>query len=247
MFVKRAFVPESTRPADSGVWPFTVPGVAQLLDEGLTFNKPITMLVGENGSGKSTLVEAIAEGFRLDSHGGRASNLRGRPNPTKTALGQVLKLETTAGGSAMLGGPRRGRKGFFLRAETAFAMTENLGGRLGFWDEDTSQMSHGEGYLTVFRTMMDGPGFYVLDEPESGLSFQSALALVAQLYELGQAGAQIVCATHSPLLASTPGADIVEIGDYGFRRSTWRDLDIVSNWSRFLEQPEFYLRYITNP
>lgn len=247
MFVQRAFVPESARPEDSGVWPYTVPCVAQLLDDGMAFHKPITMVVGENGSGKSTLVEAIAEGFRLDAQGGRASNLRGRPNPTKTALGEVLKLETTARGSEMLGGPRLGRKGFFLRAETAFGMTENLGGRRGFWEEDTSRMSHGESYLTVFRTMMRDPGFYVLDEPESGLSFQSTLVLMAQLYELGKSGAQVVCATHSPLLASTPGAGIIEIGEHGFRGSTWRELDVVTNWSRFLDQPDFYLRHITQP
>lgn len=247
MFVRRAFVPEYARPADSGTWPFTVPCVAQLVAEGLEFHKPITMLVGENGSGKSTLVEAIAEGFRLDSHGGRASNLRGRPNPVKTPLGQVLKLETTARGSEMLGGPRRGRKAFFLRAETAFSMTENLGGVRGFWDDDTSQMSHGEGYLTVLREMMREPGFYVMDEPESGLSFQSSLQLMTQLYELGRSGAQVVCATHSPMLANTPGADIVEIGEHGFRRTSWRDLGIVSNWQRFLEQPDFYLRYIVEP
>jgi predicted ATPase len=30
------------------------------------------------------------------------------------------------------------------------------------------------------------------------------------MYQLGKSGAQVVCATHSPILASTPGADIVD-------------------------------------
>jgi hypothetical protein len=36
------------------------------------------------------------------------------------------------------------KKGFFLRAETAYAMTERLGGVPGFWEADTAAMSHGE-------------------------------------------------------------------------------------------------------
>ncbi len=52
-------------------------------------------------------------------------------------LEQVLRLDTTSAGSRMLAGPRRGRRAFFLRAETAHTLTERLGGRLGFWDEDT--------------------------------------------------------------------------------------------------------------
>lgn len=120
----------------------------------MTFTQPLTFLVGDNGSGKSTLVEAIAEGFGLDSYGGRAARKTGRPDPTKTALGAVLRLETTASGARMLSEPRLKKRGFFLRAETAFDMTQNLGGVRGYWDDDTSEMSHGEGFLTVFDAML---------------------------------------------------------------------------------------------
>src|SRR5262249_38892123 len=147
MFVSRAFVPEHRRPgeAEAARWPFTVPAVAQLVSEGLEFRAPVSFLVGDNGSGKSTVVEAIAEGFRLDPHGGRASARTGRPDPAKTPLGEVLKLDLTATGSRMMAGPQLKKKGFFLRAETAFSMTERLGGVPGYWAEDTSAMSHGEG------------------------------------------------------------------------------------------------------
>src|SRR5699024_2492863 len=124
--------------------------VASLLEAPLELRAPVTFLMGENGSGKSTLVEAIAEGFNLDPYGGRASTATGRPDPVTTALGQVLRLDPTAAGARMLAGPRLKKKGFFLRAETAFAMTENLGGVPGYWADDTSSMSHGEGFLTVF-------------------------------------------------------------------------------------------------
>ncbi|MFI1825329.1 ATP-binding cassette domain-containing protein [Streptomyces sp. NPDC020412] len=246
MFVDRVSVPQGLAPdqAERGRWPFTVPAVAQLLDEGLGFTRPVTFLVGDNGSGKSTLVEAIAESFKLDAYGGRLARLHGRPDPTKTPLGDVLRADTTRAGARMLAGPRRNKKGFFLRAETAFDMTENLGGVPGYWAEDTSAMSHGEGFLAVFRAMFDAPGFYVMDEPEAALSFTSCLQLVGLMHELGKSGAQIVCATHSPILASTPGADIVEVGDHGFQRARWEELELVDHWRRYMSNPNAYLRHI---
>ncbi|MFE0421538.1 ATP-binding cassette domain-containing protein [Streptomyces sp. NPDC058953] len=246
MFVDRVSVPAGLVPDrdERGRWPFTVPAVAQLLDEGLVFERPVTFLVGDNGSGKSTLVEAVAESFKLDAYGGRLARLYGRPDATKTALGEVLRAGTTRAGARMLAGPRKNKKGFFLRAETAFDMTENLGGVPGYWDEDTSAMSHGEGFLTVFRAMFDKPGFYVMDEPEAALSFTSCLQLVSLMHQLGETGAQVVCATHSPILASTPGADIVEVGEHGFHRTRWEDLALVDHWRRYMSDPNAYLRHI---
>lgn len=242
----RAYIPEGMQPhrAEHAVWPYTVPAVAELVDNGIEFTHPVTFLVGDNGSGKSTIVEAIAEGFKLDPYGGKAGTATGRANPTKTALGEVLRLDTTAAGARMLSGPRLKKKGFFLRAETAFALTENLGGVPGYWAEDTSAMSHGEGFLTVFRTMMRQPGFYVMDEPESALSFSASLHLVAIMHELAGSGAQVVCATHSPILASVPGADIIELDDAGMRRTTWDQLELVEHWRRYLEHPGAYLRHL---
>lgn len=248
MFVERVYVPEGLAPdrADRGRWPFSVPCVAQLLEDGLSFQSPVTFLVGDNGSGKSTLVEAVAESFTLDAYGGRLGTLRGRPEPRKTPLGEILRADTTAAGARMLAGPRRRKKGFFLRAETAFSMTENLGGVPGYWDADTSAMSHGEGFLTMFQAMFAEPGFYVMDEPEAALSFASCLRLVALMHELGESGAQVVCATHSPMLASTPGAEIVEVNGDGFRRVAWEELELVHHWRRYLATPGAYLRHLTS-
>ncbi|MFI5736096.1 ATP-binding cassette domain-containing protein [Kribbella sp. NPDC051587] len=246
MFVRRAYIPDHLQPDHGQLsrWPFTVPCVQQVVDEGLEFAAPVTFLMGDNGSGKSTLVEAIAEGFKLDPHGGRAAVKTARPEPVTTELGKVLRLDTTAAGSKMLGGPRVKKKGFFLRAETAFSMTENLGGVGGYWEADTSAMSHGEGFVTMIESMMNAPGFYVMDEPEAALSFSSCLHLISVLHRLGRTGAQVVCATHSPILAATPGADVVEVGPWGLRRVPWQDLDLVEHWSRFLKSPQAYLRHI---
>lgn len=243
--MQRAYVPERLLPDSPELeqWPFKVPCVSQLVRDGLSFESPVTFLVGDNGSGKSTLVEAIAEAFNLDAHGGRAGRKYGNDRP-KTLLGELLRLDTTAAGARMLSGPRARRKGFFLRAETAFGLMNTVAGMNGYWDEDTSQMSHGEGFLTVFGAMFQEPGFYVLDEPESALSFTACLQLVSLMHELAESGAQVVCATHSPILAATPGADIIEIGEHGLRRTTWQQLELVDHWRRFLDRPDAYLRHL---
>ncbi|GAA1231357.1 AAA family ATPase [Prauserella halophila] len=246
MFVRRAYVPDSLQPPTTEHWPFSVPAVAELVEDGLEFTHPVTFIVGDNGTGKSTLVEAIAEGFKLDARGGRAGARTGKADPTKTPLGEVLRLETTAQGSRMLAGPRLKKKGFFLRAETAFSMTENLGGVPGYWEENTAEMSHGEGFVAVFQSMFRDPGFYVLDEPESALSFTACLHLVGLMHDLGESGAQVVCATHSPVLAATPGADIIEAGEHGLRRVKWAELELVDHWRRYLDNPDTYLRHITD-
>lgn len=227
-------------------WPFTVPCVSELTRTGLELTRPVTFLVGENGSGKSTLIEAIAEAFGLDARGGRAGRKYANDR-AKTPLGEVMRLDLTREGVRMRGGPRAKRKGYFLRAETAFGFAEAVSGMHGYWQEDLTERSHGEGFMVIFEAMFREPGLYLMDEPEAALSFTSCLQLVALMHQLGQSGAQVICATHSPILAATPDADIIEVGDHGYRRIEWTDLDLVDHWRRYMANPQSYLRRIIEP
>src|SRR5665647_3960269 len=96
-------------------------------------------------------------------------------------------------------------------------------------------MSHGESILALVTDRMVKPGFYVFDEPESALSFAGCLALLTHLNGLVTQGSQVVLATHSPVLAAMPGADIWEVGEWGMRRCAWEDLDLVRRWRGFLD------------
>ncbi|MCC3777768.1 AAA family ATPase [Streptomyces sp. UNOB3_S3] len=244
MLVNRAYVPpELVGDDEADAWPWSVPCVKELLADGIVFDAPVTFLVGENGSGKSTVVEAIAEGFGLDARGGRAGRKYGNDRP-KTVLGERVRLDLTSRGARMMSGPRTRKKGFFLRSETAFGLMETVWGLPGYWEENTSEMSHGEGFLAVFEAMFRQPGLYVMDEPEAALSFASCLRLVALMHRLGRSGAQVVCATHSPVLAATPGARILEVGEHGIQPVEWRDLLLVDHWRRYLSDPEAYLRHL---
>lgn len=233
MIVERAYAHRGSN--DAGEWPWSVPCVRELLDGGLRFTAPVTFVVGENGSGKSTLVEALAEGFGLDPWGG-SHEWRYASHRTKSVLGERLRFDAAPGGRRMLAS-WSARQGFFLRAETALDAL----GREGL---DPGARSHGEGFLAAFRDKFLHPGLYVLDEPEAALSFSSCLELLGHIDQLTRAGAQVICATHSPLLTALPGADIVEVGDHGMRRTTWQDLALVDHWRRYLADPGAYLRHV---
>ena len=68
---------------------------------------------------------------------------------------------------------------------------------------------------------------------------------MALLHDLAVEGSQAVVATHSPIVASLPGACILELGDWGIRPvDRWADLEIVQSWRAFLDDPQNYLRYL---
>jgi predicted ATPase len=231
--VRRVAAAEGIRA--SGRWPHTIPAVRQLLTDGLDLAPGVTFLVGENGAGKSTIVEAVAMAFGMSPEGG-STGARLTTRETESSLSRDLQL-TRGAGSA--------RWGFFLRAETMHGyytyLEQNPGARE---DPRFHELSHGEGFLEVLRSRFDSPGLYCLDEPESALSFSSSLALVGVLNQLALGGAQVLCATHSPVVCSLPGATIVEVGEWGLRRTTWDELELVRNWKAYLQAPERYLRHI---
>lgn len=217
----------------AGEWPRTVPAVEQLLRDGLDLG-PVTVLVGENGSGKSTIVEAVATAYGLNPEGG-SPHARHSTRETESALHADLRV---------LRGLTSGRWGFFLRAETMhglYTYLEDLGIR------GLHELSHGESFLEVLRERFSSPGFYVLDEPESALSFGNCLGLVGLLHGLAAHGSQVLVATHSPVVAAIPGARILELDDEGFHETAWEDLELVGHHRRFLAAPQRYLRHIVDP
>ncbi len=217
-------------------WPGVLPPVAQVLDQGLDLS-PATIFVGENGSGKSTLVEAIALAYGLSGEGG-STGARHSTRSTESVLADHLLLVRNAGTT---------RRGYFLRAETMHGFFTYLEKNPSTSGPDISfhDMSHGESFLELAVDRFRGRGLWVLDEPESALSFAGCLSLLAVLKDLLAAGpSQVIMSTHSPVLAALPGAQILEAGPWGIRRQEWSNLDLVSNWRSFLDSPERYLRHL---
>lgn len=216
-----------------GEWPYSVPAVAQLLRDGLDLDD-LTVLVGENGAGKSTIIEAVAIAYGLGSEGGSV-NGRNTTWASESQLHESLRL--VRGGAAS-------RWGYFVRAETMHGMFTYL--QSTGPEQNFHARSHGEAFWDLLSTSrFAGGGLFLLDEPEAGLSFDAQLRLVAMLLELAdRRGAQVVMATHSPILASVPGAAVYELTEAGMTRTRWEDLTMVDHHRRYLDAPERYLRHL---
>lgn len=226
----------ATQPLVRWTWPATLPAVAQLLNDGLAVDD-LTVLVGENGSGKSTVLEGIALAYGLSPEGG-STGAQHSTRPSESPLAEHLQLVRNPGAS---------RRGYFFRAETMHGFFTYLEENPGLRPRDSAfhEMSHGESFLSLVSDRFRGAGLWLLDEPESALSFASCLSLMATLRALVEEGdSQVMLATHSPLLAAIPGATLYELGEWGLRRATWEELALVRAWRGFLESPEHFLRHL---
>lgn len=244
---KKAAIPGMHRPLrrvearssdwEAKLWPYRIPAVAQLMREGLDLGQA-TILVGENGSGKSTIIEAIAEAYGLNPEGG-STGARFQTARTESPLSEQLQLIRGAGAS---------KGGYFFRAETMHGLFTYLASN----GPSFHHLSHGESFRAMLEDKThDGrgairPGLYVLDEPESALSFTSSLHALATLVDLlSEPGVQVLMATHSPVLAALPGANILQLSPTGLTPTAWEDLDLVVNERYFLADPQRFLRHLT--
>lgn len=227
--------------ADADCWPYTLPVVRHVWRHGLPLAPGATILLGDNGSGKSTLVEAIAAAWARQITSIRNDWLQqmvAAPSEEDSDLHRALRLTYTHGGAT---------GGMFLRAERLHAQAEAFSSR-GRWAEriDTPLLhqSHGEGFLQVLSGMAAETGLYVLDEPEAALSFQGCLALLSILIEMLESGSQVIVATHSPILAALPLADLLQLDSDGIHSVVYDDSDLATSWRAFLKAPEAYLRHL---
>ena len=176
-----------------------LPVVRRLADAPLELAQT-TILTGDNGSGKSTLVEAIAVAAGANGAGG---SRHARFNAADhSQLHAALTLT------------RRANPGdvYFLRGETYLDLAE-YHESLGIEDplRDLTRRSHGQGIMRMARERFGPDSLIILDEPEDGLSVFSQLELLGLLAVLTRRGAQVLMATHSPVLLAVPDARILAV------------------------------------
>lgn len=229
-------IDRSLRGCEGDSWYHRVPAIAQLARDGWEVPAGVTFLVGENGSGKSTLIESIGHAWQWRV-GASAPYWGPEPTDDVSTLHRCLRLDTVA--PIPTGG-------FFLRAEAMHAHFARISAEhlRAYGGVPLHSYSHGESFLAVLQARARERGFYVFDEPEGALSFRSCLALLALLDVLRSEGSQVVVATHSPLLLALPGATVLELGDWGWRTSSFPELDLVADWRSYLTSPERYLRHL---
>ena len=138
--------------------------------------------------------------------------------------------------------------GFFLRAETFFnfaAYLDEVGSTYrAYGGASLNEKSHGEAFLALFQHRFED-GIYLLDEPEAALSPQRQLAFLRILYDLSRARvAQFIIATHSPMLLTLPGAEVLCLDEGTIRPVPYQETHHFRLTKDFLNQPERFYRHL---
>ena len=204
-----------------GGYPFDLPWVTPEFE--LAFEEPVTILMGENGSGKSTLLEAIAAlaGFSTAGGGKWSSG----PLDESAADAEALAAHLVGGWLPRIG------EGWFLKAQSFAAVS-------GVMAKDYLSNSHGEGFSELIADRMEGQGLFLLDEPEAALSPRKQAELLRFLSDIQAGGdAQVIMATHSPMLMAVPGAAVLRISHRGVEQVDPRQTDHFKLWSAFTADP----------
>ena len=211
-------------------YPYNLPFLQGLND--ICFSTPVTIFIGENGSGKSTIIECIAELAGINLEGGSKNNKFSTYESTSESLADSCLLVRA---------PKYPKDSYFYRAESYFSlMTEldKLGVSNDYFDRELHHLSRGEGFLQIIANRFFGDGVYLLDEPESGLSFQSQLSALVYIDELVKHESQFIISTHSPILMLYPGATIYQITDDGIKEVFAKDNFLFDNWEMLINNSD---------
>jgi predicted ATPase len=227
--------------------------------QSLAFDSSVTLLCGDNGSGKTTLLELLAAGigatpigengtharkmsaFRAAAKGYRyAFNKRPRSSFYFTAedfsrylddrqrMLREARDELDALEEAYKGRSAYARK---LASQPHARALNEMSGQYG---RELLQASHGEGFLSFFAGRLHRGGLYLLDEPEGALSYENQLALLALIDQAVAAEGQVIMATHSPVLAAYPGAQVLELREGAIEPIAYERLSSVQFLKHFL-------------
>jgi len=234
----REIIKMNERIPNNEQYPFNIPTVRSL--SRISFDHNVTFFVGENGSGKSTLLEAVAYQCGFNTAGGSRNNQYDLDS-SDAKLGDYIRLSWMP----------KINQGFFLRAETFYnfashidslamdhpSIYENYGGK------SLHAQSHGEAFFSLFKNRFGKRGIYILDEPEAALSPQRQIMFLSIIHEL-QKSAQLLIATHSPILLGYPLADIYSFDSTPIQKIDYKETEHYQVTRRFLENRQFYLRGI---
>jgi predicted ATPase len=208
-YLKRVWL-DKARVPDASAYPFCLPLFRP--EFALTFDRPITIIVGENGTGKSTLLEGIAAMAGYDDAGGGKGYM---------PVDHSAAIEITGGrlASALRASwlPKI-TSGWFFKAESFFSVARYLDRaavEAAAAPPDFLSHSHGEGFLRFFDERCDRQGIFIFDEPESALSPSRQIMFLRLLRRMERRGqCQVIMSTHSPLLMAYPGARLLLLTKY---------------------------------
>ena len=204
-----------------------------------TFTSPITFFVGENGSGKSTLLEAMAVAYGFNPEGGTV-NYRFSTYDSHSELCDAVTLAKSF---------KKVQCGYYLRAESFYnvATKEDEYSKLpGGKPLHLHEISHGESFLTIINKYFQSNGLFFLDEPEAALSPQRQMTLLLKIAESAKNYSQFFIVTHSPILLTLPGAEIISFDNDHLHKIKYEETESYRISEMFINHREQILRRLLN-
>src|SRR5262245_21680360 len=236
-YLKRIWL-DTERIEDRAAYPFCLPLLQD--DFELSFERAITIIVGENGTGKSTLLEGIAVLAGYDEAGGGKGYMPVDHSEAVERMGGQLSKALRASWLP------RVTHGWFFRAESFFSVARYLDKAaldVGGPPPDFLSHSHGEGFLRFFNERCQRQGIFIFDEPESALSPARQIEFLKLMRRMDDIGhCQIIMATHSPVLMAYPNATLLRLTKYGLEPVTVRETDHYKVMREFCDDPDGFVQ-----
>lgn len=249
---------------ESNEYPFNIECLRNTKE--LDFNNKITILVGENGSGKSTLLKTIA--YYNNSINVSKEKIESSYYNSVKALSEKMKISysiKTRSGFFFSGEEfityinnlkemkdnleadliemkeEFKNKSEYVRNLALGPVRSQLNALNTKYDGELRFKSHGEGFLTFFKSRMHQKGIYLLDEPETPLSATNQYQLLVIITDLVKNGSQVIIATHSPILMALKDAVIYNFSKSKIEKIEYDDIESVVFTKHFLNNKNNFL------
>jgi predicted ATPase len=238
-YLKRIWL-EPSRVSDPTAYPYCLPFLRN--DFELSFERAVTIIVGENGMGKSTLLEGIAVLAGYDEAGGGKGYMPVDHSIAVEVMGGRLSTALRASWLPKI------TNGWFFRAESFFSVARYLD-KAALEDDvnkppppDFLSHSHGEGFLRFFEERCQKQGIFIFDEPESALSPSRQIEFLKLLRRMDNSGiCQVIMATHSPMLMAYPNARLLRLSKHGLEAVTVVETDHYKIMQEFCADPAGFI------
>ncbi|MDR1473265.1 MAG: AAA family ATPase, partial [Lactobacillales bacterium] len=182
---------------------------------------------------------AVAYGFNAE---GGSTNFSFETKNSSSKLYKHVKLKRTL---------KRPKTGYFFRAESFYNVATNIetldelptGKKIikAYGGKSLHEQSRGESFFSLILNRFCKNGFYILDEPESGLSLERQFAFISRLNELVDEQSQFIIGTHSPIILSYPHSTIYQITENGMYKVEYEQTNAFKFMKMFTENHSNFL------
>ncbi|MBU0996701.1 MAG: hypothetical protein KKE16_01525 [Firmicutes bacterium] len=230
----------------------------------VTIHKPVLILVGDNGTGKSSLMKTVQQKLglyeiemndfikkdKIDVTSVNVSYHLSKPkgfffesSKFITYLEYINKEKTLAEEELKRVEKEYRNSSDFAQQMASTPFKRTIGELNGMYKHDLSKSSHGESYLDFFTSRLRPGQLYLLDEPETPLSVQNQLTLLALILDGVKQDCQFIIATHSPILSAIPHAQIIEIKNQQLIEIKYEEIESIQLLKQFINHKDQFLKH----